>query len=107
MAVSSSALRTDRALLPRNFICLLLLLISVRGRVNPRAQSGWKDQINWKYSFTSSGLEPATFRLVAQCPNHYATSCPQTANGIYDFQNKLEHFLITDFYKNKLNKNIL
>jgi hypothetical protein len=26
--------------------------------------------------FTSSGLELANFRLVAQCPNHYATACP-------------------------------
>jgi hypothetical protein len=26
---------------------------------------------------TSSGLEPATFGLVAQCLNHYATACPQ------------------------------
>jgi hypothetical protein len=25
--------------------------------------------------FTSSGLEPATFWLVAQCFNHYVTTC--------------------------------
>jgi hypothetical protein len=25
---------------------------------------------------TSSGLEPATFQLVAKCPNHYSTACP-------------------------------
>jgi hypothetical protein len=26
--------------------------------------------------FTSSGIEPATFWLVASCLNHYATACP-------------------------------
>jgi hypothetical protein len=30
-----------------------------------------------KNVFTSSGLEPATFRLVAEYLNHYATACPQ------------------------------
>jgi hypothetical protein len=29
-----------------------------------------------KISFTSSGLEPATFWLVVLCLNHYATECP-------------------------------
>jgi hypothetical protein len=28
----------------------------------------------FKNSFSSSGLDPATFRLVAQCLNHYATA---------------------------------
>jgi hypothetical protein len=37
MAGRFSALRTGRALLPRNIIILPLELISVRGRVDPRA----------------------------------------------------------------------
>jgi hypothetical protein len=32
-------------------------------------------------NFISSELEPATFQLVAQCPNHYATACPH-GNGV-------------------------
>jgi hypothetical protein len=37
-----ASLTTDRALLPRNIIFLLLILISLSGRVNPRALCGWK-----------------------------------------------------------------
>jgi hypothetical protein len=29
--------------------------------------------------FSSSGLEPATFRFAAQCLHHYATACPHCA----------------------------
>jgi hypothetical protein len=28
-----------------------------------------------KFTFTSSGLKPATFQLVTWYPNHYATAC--------------------------------
>jgi hypothetical protein len=47
----------------RSIICMLLVLIPVRGWVNPRAQCGQKDYENWKNPFTSSGLEPATSGL--------------------------------------------
>jgi hypothetical protein len=30
---------------------------------------------------TSSGLEPVTFQLVAQCPNHYATAFTPAPTG--------------------------
>jgi hypothetical protein len=74
MAVRLSVLRTSRTLLPRKIIIIFmfLVLISVRGWVNPKAWCGRKDHVNLK-KINSSGLEPAIFRLVAQCPNHYTT----------------------------------
>jgi hypothetical protein len=66
MAVRLSALGIDRALLPRNITFVLLVLISVTGRVNRRAimRPEGIGELK-KNSFTSLGLEPATFRLVA------------------------------------------
>jgi hypothetical protein len=63
MAVKLSALRAGRSLAPGRF----LVLISVRGWVDFRAtvQLEWLGQL--KNSMTSTGREPATFRLVAQC----------------------------------------
>jgi len=40
-----------------------LVLVSVRGRVNPQA-TVWLEGL----SMTPLGIEPATFWLVAQCP---------------------------------------
>jgi uncharacterized membrane protein len=57
-----SALNAGRALLPRN----IFVLISIRGSVNLRATVRLEGLGTLeKNAITSSGLEPATFQLVA------------------------------------------
>jgi hypothetical protein len=72
-----------RALLPINIFCLFLVLISITDWVYPRAQFGWQVYVQWNNS-KQSEVEPATFRLVAQCINHYATACESIVYG-YNF----------------------
>jgi hypothetical protein len=65
---------------------IFLIVVSVTGLVEPRATVRPEGLCKWKIPMTPSGIEAATFRLVAQCLNQLRHFVPQWIKNSLQFR---------------------
>jgi hypothetical protein len=62
---------------------IYLLLVSVRGWVDPRTIMRPRGLCQRNIPMTPSGIDPATIRFVAQCLTHCATASPTLCRAVF------------------------
>jgi len=90
---------THRPPLPKE---MLLVLISVRGWVDPMAIVRSEGLCQWKMPMTPSGIETATFRFLAQSLNRCATAVP--SSWLVSNKNKLSISIFNNVLRFEINR---